>query len=525
MLRGLVSDSGRQFLGIPFAAPPVGELRWKAPQAPASWSDTRDATQLGNRCPQAATPLGNPAGNNEDCLYLNVYTPVPSGTKRPVMVWIHGGTFEIGSGNDYPGDVMAATGNVIVVTVNYRLGPFGFLALKGLESEDPHGSTGNYGMLDQLAAIQWVHDNIAQFGGDPQNVTLFGESAGGISVCGHLASPLSAGLFHKAIMESGPCSGGGIKLSSAESFGKSFAARTALGCNSPVASAVVSCMRGKSTDEIMTAETPQEQQALSFAFGTVLDNYFLTQGPGDAIKSGQYNAVPVLSGSNHDEGKLFVALQYDLFVPPVPLNNAIYPDAIKQTIQNYEPQFAAFAGLFEPILAAQYPLASYPAPDGYDPNVVPAHDALAALQTDSAFACPEASTQDLFSGTNQPLYAYEFDDPNPPRPFTDDQIAPPLAGHAGELVYVFQAPLEGGAISPDQFTPDQLALSTTMLEYWTNFATSGDPNGPGLPTWAPFTSGQPSILTLAPGRGGIGTTTSSAFKTDHNCAFWGLLGV
>ena len=482
-LQGIVSASGRQFLGIPFAAPPVGDLRWKAPQSPASWSSTRDATQMGSRCPQVATPLGNAAGDNEDCLYLNVYTPVPSASARPVMVWLHGGSFSIGSGNDYPGDVMAATGNVIVVTVNYRLGPFGFLALKGLQSEDSHGSTGNYGVLDQLAAIQWVHDNIAQFGGDPDNVTLFGESAGSFSICGHLASPLTAGLFQKAIMESGPCSGGAMSLSDAESYGKSFSARSSLGCDSLIASDVVSCMRGKSADEIIAAETPQEQQALSFALGIVLDNYFLTQGPGDAIKSGQYNAVPVISGTNHDEGKLFVALIYDLFVPPVPLTNEVYDTAVESTIKQFDPQFALFAPLITPLLAAQYPLANYPAPAGYDPDLAPAHSALAALMTDSAFSCPELSSDGLFAGTTQPLYAYEFDDPNPPRPFTDNDIPPPLAGHAGELVYVFQAPLEGGAISPDQFTPDQLALSTNMMQYWTNFATSGNPNGAGLPQW------------------------------------------
>jgi para-nitrobenzyl esterase len=522
-LQGTVGANGRQFLGIPFAAPPVGDLRWKAPQPPAAWTTTRDATKIGNRCPQVSTPLENAASNTEDCLYLNVYTPVPSSSPRPVMVWLHGGTYSIGAGSDYPGDVVAADGNVVVVTVNYRLGPFGFLALPGLADEDANGSTGNYGLLDQLAAMHWVHDNITQFGGDPGNVTLFGESAGAISICGHLASPLSAGLFHKAITESGPC-GGALTVKSAEKYGSSFAARSALGCKKSSASAEVSCLRGKSTDEIIAAETPQEQQALSFALGPVIDNYFLTQGPSDAIKSGQYNAVPVLSGSNHDEGKLFVALIYDLFVPPVPLNNSVYDDAVKQTIQQYDPQFSLLSFLIAPLLEAQYPLSAYPAPAGYDPDIAPAHAALSALQTDSAFSCPEVGSNDMFAGTNQPLYAYEFADPNPPRPFSDNDIPPPLAGHAAELVYVFQAPLEGGALNPDQFTPDQLALSTQMLSYWTNFATTGNPNGAGLPQWPQYTSGSPQILTLAPGTSGITTTTSSAFKTDHNCSFWSLLG-
>jgi para-nitrobenzyl esterase len=522
-LQGSVSASGRAFLGIPYAAPPVGNLRWQAPQPPASWSGIRDATQFGPRCPQFATPLGNAAGSDEDCLYLNVYTP-PVGSKlRPVMVWLHGGTFLIGSGNDYPGDVLAASGDVVVVTVNYRLGPFGFLALKGLATEDAHGSTGNYGLLDQRAALQWVHDNIARFGGDAANVTLFGESAGGISICGHLASPLSAGLFAKAIIESGPCSSAQT-LSTAETFGKQFAARSGLDCTGLTAKSVVDCMRAKPTADILDAETPEEQQALSFAFGPVVDGYFLSQSPGAAIKSGQYNVVPILNGSNHDEGKLFVGLIYDLFVPPITLDSATFDSAVQDVVVRFQPQFAPLAPLVAPILERQYPLANYPAPAGYDPDIVPAHSAVAALMTDAAFACPALVSDDGFAAAAAPLYAYEFSDPDPPKPFTDDYVAPPLAGHAGELLYVFQAPLEDGVISPAQFTAGQLTLSTQMQAYWSNFAHHGDPNGAGLPAWPRYTGSQPQMLTLAPGDGGVTPQDAAVFKSFHKCRFWALLG-
>lgn len=526
-VKGTVSAGGRAFLGIPFAAPPVGDLRWKAPQAPTPWTSARDATQFGPRCPQFATPIGNAGGDNEDCLYLNVFTPAQSADNGPlpVMLWLHGGSWVIGSGSDYPGDVLANAGKVIVVTTNYRLGPFGYLALQGLASEDPHGSTGDYGMLDQLAALQWVHDNIGPFGGDAANVTLFGESAGGISTCQLMASPLAKGLFQKAIIESGPCLTPMVSLKDAEKYGKSFIQRAALGCTSLSASAQVSCMRGKSTDEILGAETALEQQAIAGSFGPALDGYVMPESPESAIADGSFAQIPVINGSNHDEGKLFVALMYDLALPPAALDADNYADQLGQGLIDFDSSLAPIVPLITPLIVNEYPLSGYSTPPGFDPYYVPAHDAVAGVFTDSLFACGGDKSDAAFAGRGQTVYAYEFADPSPPIPYSDPYIAPPMAGHAGELVYVFQAPIEGGAVSPSQFSADQLALSTQMQQYWTHFARTGDPNGDGLPVWPAFTPSAGQLLTLAPGSGGVATLSESDFKSAHRCAFWSLFSL
>jgi para-nitrobenzyl esterase len=525
---GTVADNYRSFLGIPYAAPPVGDLRWKAPQPPASWSGTRDATKFGKRCAQFATPLENAFSADEDCLYLNVYTPYPLHAPRPVMVWLHGGTFTIGAGSDYEGSTLSSMGDVVLVTVNYRIGPFGFLALKGLEAEDPNGSTGNYGLMDQIAALQWVQANIGKFGGDANNVTIFGESAGGMSVCSHMASPLSSGTFHKAIVESGPCSAVLIaKKSQAESFGKSFAARAGLDC-AGTASAIVSCMRSKSTVDIMNAETVTEGHAESDDFVPVVDGYILPQTPGDAIKAGAFSHVPMIQGTNHDEGKLFVALMFDLAVPPQPLDNSNYPVALEQLLSSLSPTFALFGSVVTPLIVQKYPTGNYPAPAGFDQDLTPAHVAASTVMTDSGFACPAVSTDADLVAAGVPVYAYEFSDPHPPIPApiaADPYLPPPLTGHAAELVYVFQAPLDDGAVSPSMFTADQLALSTQMLKYWTNFATTGNPNGDGLSNWPLYSGSNGELLTFAPGANGVVAGDTKAFKSDHHCGFWGLLGI
>jgi para-nitrobenzyl esterase len=204
-VRGLIAGNHREFLGIPYAAPPIGELRWKAPVSHAAWTAAWDATRFGPDCAQVSFVPGLANHSSEDCLYLNVYVPNPARRHLPVMVWIHGGSFLVGSGEDADGSVLAAKGKVVVVTINYRLGPFGFLAHKSLEAENPHHLSGNYGLLDQQAALKWVRRNIAAFGGDLTRVTIFGESAGGISVCLQLTAPGADGLFQRAINESGPC--------------------------------------------------------------------------------------------------------------------------------------------------------------------------------------------------------------------------------------------------------------------------------------------------------------------------------
>lgn len=526
-VRGLDGVNGRFFLGIPFAAPPVGDLRWKAPQPVQPWSGIRDAKAYGNRCPQFATPIGNAAGDNEDCLYLNVFVPErqAGSAPLPVMLWLHGGSWMIGSGNDYPGDVLAAQGNVIVVTTNYRLGPFGYLALRGLADEDSHGSTGAYGALDQVAALQWVHDNISGFGGDPGNITLFGESAGGISICQLMASPLAKGLFQKAIIESGPCMTPAVTVAANERYGASFVSRPALGCGAFDPAEIVACMRGKSADEILNAETALEQQNIADAFGPAIDGYVLPESPAAAIADGSFARLPIINGSNHDEGKLFVALTYDLAIPPQALDSDNYAVALDAGLLDFDSSLAPLLGLLNPLILAQYPLDQFPTPQGYDPFYGAAHEAVSAVFTDAVFGCESDKADGLFSRLGAPLYAYEFSDPNPPAPYSDPYLPPPMSGHAAELVYVFQQVLEGGAVSPAQLSTNQVQLSTQMQKYWARFAYSGDPNGDGLPPWPAFGQSNLQLLTLAPGPDGIAPMSEEAFKAEHHCGFWSLLSL
>ncbi len=297
-LQGLVADGVRVFKGIPFAAPPLGALRWRAPQATPGWSGIRSADKFSAVCPQLGSypPESAPEPTSEDCLYLNIWTPAQASEKPlPVMVWIYGGALENGSASTplYAGDGFARRG-VILVTVNYRLGVLGFLALNSLSKESAHGVSGNYGLLDQIAALQWVQRNIGAFGGDAQRVTIFGQSSGSISVSALVASPLAKGLFQRAIGESGglfePLElSPGFSLAGAENDGKKFAQR-----------------QGASTLAQLRAKSASELLSTPFDGHFVVDGYVLKQAPFDAYRSHAQNDVDVLVGSNADEGQLFL---------------------------------------------------------------------------------------------------------------------------------------------------------------------------------------------------------------------------
>jgi para-nitrobenzyl esterase len=283
-VQGTVSGASRLFFAIPYAAPPVGDLRWKSPAPHAPWTTPVSAIQPGPACGQldALTSMSFDTTTSEDCLTLNVWAPkAASSSPAPVMLWIHGGSFVIGSGGspDYDGQALSEATGAVVVTINYRLGPLGFLALPALHSEDPaHPSSGMYGIEDQRAAMAWVQKNVAGFGGDPQNVTLFGESAGGISVCTHLISPPSKGLFQRAIIESGACATGlATTETAAQTQGANVAAK--LGC-SP---SDLACLRGKKVDEVLLAlpTSPFETITGGVSWGTVVDGLNL---PDDPIK-------------------------------------------------------------------------------------------------------------------------------------------------------------------------------------------------------------------------------------------------
>ena len=485
-IRGKTINDARAFLGVPFAKPPTGELRWKVPAQPVAWHGTRDATKFKSPC--AALPLppkvGIPSRNgstNEDCLYLNVYTPKKTHNKTPVMVFIHGGGFQNGAGSDHEADVMAAKGDAIVVTLNYRMGPFGFLALPSLTAENSQGTSGNLGILDQQAALKWVKRNIAKFDGNPDNVTLFGISAGGRSICSHLISPAAAGLFDRAVIESSPCIRPVKTLATAESEGATIA--TQAGCTDPVTQ--LTCLRSKSTTEILAAGGNTIGTWAPNVDGVVIPDQF-----GAAVNSGKLYEVPVMQGTTHDEYLWHVTIGFDGAGSPV--TTAQYPELIQ----------SMFGAAAQPQILAKYPVGDYPSPS----------KALARLVTDARYSCPARATNQLLS-QHVPTFAYEFNDRNAP-----DYLWEGLRGpvHAAETPYLFRA---ANAVSSGYFTPEQGKLSDQLIRYWSTFAQKGSPNQTSTPAWPAYAEQSDKIQSLQPGN----TRPITNFATDHNCSFWNSL--
>lgn len=471
-VRGTVVNGVRAFLGIPFAAPPVGPLRFNAPQPAAPWTGVRDATQAAPECPQTGSSTQN---TTEDCLYLNVWAPL-NAARTPVLVFIYGGGFTQGNGAAYDGTWLAATGKIIVVTMNYRNGIFGFYANRALGS-----ATGNYGIEDQQAAQRWVQRNIGSFGGDPRNVTLGGESAGAISTCANLASPGSGG-FVRAIVQSGPCAVPLPTLASMEAKHAPIAAQ--LGCTGSDAQ-VVACLRSPD----LTVQKILAVQA-TLPRGTLGPS---AEGADIPVQPRTYlGRVPLLLGGNNLEAGY-------LILPKPPADAAAYQAAL---VQAYGPQAGA--------IAAQYPLAKYAS----------AGLALSAVETDSAptpaiSICSDVASWRLTRASGgDPIYAYEFNDPGG---YSFNGV--PGAVHTADLPYLFQnwnnvAPPAGKGLTQASQT-----LSTTMIGYWTNFVKNGDPNGPGLPTWPAFHL-DTDVIQLAP----RAVATGIDVGAEHKCPFWNSLG-
>ncbi|HEY2560771.1 MAG TPA: carboxylesterase family protein [Caldimonas sp.] len=483
-VRGTTIGKIQAFLGIPYAAAPTGDLRWRPPQAHPGWQAVLDASKFGPHCPQVASPYGI-ASTTEDCLFLNVFTPGKTNSGQPhllpVMFWIHGGGLVVGESDGYDPTPLVAKG-VIVVSINYRLAELGFLAHPALSAESPQGASGNYGLMDQQAAMRWVQRNIRHFGGDANNVTIFGESAGGLSVHAQLASPLPAGLFHKAIVESGAYALSQPSLTMAQASGTAFAA--AAGCSSQTAA----CLRSLSVAAILGAQT-------AATMVPNLDGFVLPQSVAFAFSSGQFNRVPVIEGSNHDEWRLFVA-QTEA-TTGVALTAAAYIPAIAATLG--VPLATATA-----IATFGYPLASYPSPSV----------ALGAVGTDAAFSCNARIAARLLS-TYVPTFQYEFNDPAAPMLYFPPVSFPTGAYHASELTYLFD--LSQTPVPNPGLTPAQQDLSAAMAGYWTQFARSGNPNSVGAPDW-PSYGVSDLFQSLRPST----PTTAAGFSSDHKCAFWGL---
>ncbi len=452
----------RAFKGVPFAAPPVGELRWKPPARAKKWEGVRACTKVGAACPQPAVPLFTVAeGQSEDCLYLNVWTAAPAGetsTKLPVMVWIHGGSYTFGSGGQdmYDGTSLARQG-VVVVTINYRLGPFGFLSHPALSKESGHGGSGNYGLLDQVAALEWVQRNIAAFGGDPGSVTIFGESAGGGSVMALLMSPLGKGLFHRAISQSGVCFARHLRtsvfgLEAAEKTGEKLAEK--LGCAG--AADVAAALRAKSAKELLEAAAPAVNPAASegMGFGLVVDGRVLTDDPFVLMNAGKIADVPLLMGTTADEGTIFVTMT------PHTKSAAAYRAFVR----------SLFATESDRVLE-RYAAAS-------DEEI---KDQLAALLGDSLFVAPaRAFLRAHGRVAKSKAYLYQF-----------TRVSPGAkafglgAYHGSELRYVFDT--TAGSSSMGMVKADH-ALGKTVSAAWARFAKTGDPNGGGLVEWPAFTA-------------------------------------
>ena len=449
------SPGVRVYRGVPFAAPPVGDLRWKPPQPAASWTGTRQATQFGGACMQPPYPSdgiygASPPPISEDCLYLNIWTPAKSADDRlPVMVWIHGGGFDRGTGAavGYDGENLANHG-AVVVTINYRLGIFGFLALPELTAESPHHSSGDYAILDQIAALQWVQRNIAAFGGDPSRVTIFGESAGADSVCVLMASPLAAGLFTRAIAESGGLLGPLPSLADAENQGQKFAAK--LGATQDV----LKSLRAKTAAELLQASSAGDDNS-----GVVVDGWVLPQTVYSIFAEGKQNDVPIIVGNNSDEGTNL--LRFNALASPTN-----YVDSARK-------QYGPLADRF---------LEAYPP----GPS-----DATATAANFAAF-------RDRFFGWNMRTWARLETETGHHRAYRYYfSRVPPGPGsrlgafHGSELAYVFENfPYRILYQDADK------QLGETIATYWVNFARTANPNSSSVPVWPIYDPEKDNVLDL-----------------------------
>jgi len=500
-----------QWLGIPYASPPILALRWAAPTPPSPFAGTYQATNFSSSCPQGVSQFGRPS-TNEDCLYLNVYapssaalqtsaTPVATPSNLPVMVWIHGGAFVTGEGADYDGAPLVKSGGVIVVTINYRLGYLGFLANAAFAANDAHGSSGNYGLQDQQAAIAWVRSNIASFGGNPKNITIFGESAGGASVEFQLTSP-NLGPVRAAIIQSGAYSQSLPTLASAEAAGAATGANN-LGC--PSGTTQAACLLALPAATIVNAVGPANLSVSPNVDGTTLP-----QEPVQALAAGNFQHVPVINGSNHDEYRLFVGLNELLGAGPVT------PATFTSMVTNAFPAQAS-------TILSTYSLGNYSGP-AFPCNAASgiatacqANYAYSAVVTDYTFACG-AHLLNAIMSPYTPIYSYELNDPNAPDEFLPFVPDLPNLGdsHAAEIPYLWPNiadPLLN--LGPVTFSTRQLTLAATMRSFWTGLARYGRPLAPKSGLWQAYKT-QAQVLSLTP----PAPVPESNFVAAHNCLLW-----
>ncbi len=530
-VQGKTVGSVDQWLGIRYAASPAGVNRWTPPKAPGSYGAQHDpyaATQFGAPCPQNISQFGNSiplpippntvpvpgSADSEDCLFLNVYAPADrygdGGGPLPVLFWIHGGSNEYGEGSSYDPTPLVTQGHIIVVTINYRLGALGWLAHPLLEGATPNNSSGNYGLMDQQFAMRWVNRNIAAFGGDPHKVTIAGESAGAIDSCSHLASPTAAGLFRGAIIESG-C----IVFQYPQAV---LEAVSGVPFVNNLQCTTLACLQAAPVSAVLAAELP-----VGWVVVVGPNVPTLPETPQQAFTDDTFNKVPVIQGTNLDEGRLFV-----------PLFNGVV------TSNNYASTVAGmFAAYTNPPLAtieSHYPIANYLT----DGAAAAPGEAVAAIVTDSLFACT-ARTADQLLSQDVPVWAYEFKDTNAPELFNLPTVFPYGAAHASELQFIFNPnaffPNVDYQVPTDPFplSPVEQQLSREMVRYWTNFVTTLDPNlsgtgpKPVLAEWGGnYGDFWPRYVGASDDVQALSTPYPHPefhFGAEHQCGFWEQLGL
>ena len=507
-VRGFVGNGMQQYLGIPFAAPPIRDLRWRPPAPALVRADTLDTIEFGPVCAQDTTgvPGFGHFSETEDCLYLNVFTPAgcEPAARLPVMVWIPGGGLYIGGSNGYDPSAIVRDGNVIFISMNYRLNVFGFFSHPVINAEGH--SSGNFGIMDQQAALSWVQANIANFGGDPSNVTIFGESAGGISVLAHLVSPGSLGLFHKAILHSsGPASVANLPtLASAASIGEELAAAAGCMVQTP------DNLRALTTEEIMAADgmATAPLGISKYQVGIMADGEIIPASMGNLFASGRFHHVPIIIGTNRDEFTWFMGA-LELATKRV-LTEEAYPDAIRDLFARFGRHI--LIGTEVPPSALPEILARYPVSKFASPSLA----ASAVLGDCGAISAGGRLTARLLLRYAPAVYVYEWDAP-------DSHSAWPLAsfpylsGHTQELQYIFPR-FAGGCGLPGDLTPEQADLARQMVQYWTNFAHLGTPNGSadGAPAWVPYDLVSDNVMELRTG----GVRMVAGFGQRHHSDFW-----
>ena len=493
-VQGLNNNGVLEYLGIPYAQPPVGALRWRPPHPHPPWMQTLNATHFGPTCAQTKTlgAFAGPPNKNEDCLFLNIFTPQTAkpGT-LPVLVWIHGGGNIDGESNDYDGSKLASQGQMVVVTMNYRLGLLGWLANPALDSEGH--PFGNYGLLDQQLVLKWVRNNIASFGGDPDRVALGGQSAGSYDTAANVVSPLAVGLFDRAIFMS--VLENDTPLVSAEQVGTAFS--VAAGCSSGATPTIATCLRSLSAQTIMNLQGTESANGpyvttFNIAEGTILPS----QGIFNAFMNGNFTHIPIMSGFTHDEYNFFIVTKE--YFSGVPVSEADVTNYVETT---YGANGAKVLAVFNP--------SSYPMPQL----------ALDAIGTSSFVVCKQYTLNKALS-SQVPFYAYEFNDQTAPSYFPGLPGYRSLAYHTGDIQYLFPLYHGGPNGIPHPLNSQQETLSDELVAAWANFARTGNPNRHDNSPWPRYDANQFwSSYYLSENISDLSLLRDKQVSREHKCSF------